>query len=290
MLTQSQIKKEFKMAVYAIGDIQGCYDQLQHLLDTVNFDPNKDKLWIAGDLVNRGPQSLLTLRFIKSLKDRAVVVLGNHDLSLLAISENYGSIKNHTVGDILNAADREELLFWLRQQKLMHYSKKRGFVMVHAGIYPTWSLNEALTYAKEVEQILRSPNYRYFLSHLFGNHPLQWDPQLKNWQRLRFITNTMTRMRYCTENGELDFKHKGPVGTQGKKFKPWFDIEHRKTKEDKIIFGHWSSLSEQHRSENIFPLDTGCLWGGKLTAMRLPKKRDKNLVSSTAKLFQINCG
>ena len=178
------------MSVYVIGDIQGCYDSLMGLLELIKFDDSQDKLWFAGDLVNRGDKSLQTLRFIKSLGKKTKVVLGNHDLSLLALAYTDTPIKKHTLDDILNAADREELLNWLRHQKLCYFNKKRQVVLAHAGIYPKWNIQEALTYAKELEQVLRSDSFIDFLNHMFGSQPSSWEPNLQSWDRMRFITNS----------------------------------------------------------------------------------------------------
>jgi bis(5'-nucleosyl)-tetraphosphatase (symmetrical) len=263
------------MAIYALGDIQGCYDDLQRLLDKINFRVDKDKLWFAGDLVNRGPDSLKTLRFIKSLGDRAIVVLGNHDLTLLAIAEGHNKPKNHTLDKILKAPDRDELLFWLRHQKLLHHNKKRGYTMVHAGIYHLWNLKQAQQFAKEVETILQSSHYRDFFTHMYGNMPNCWNNQLKNWDRLRFITNVFSRMRYCTPDGTLNFSDNKQPGTQQTGYYPWYKLCKIHGTSNKIIFGHWSTLEGDTETDNIYALDTGCLWGGELTAIKLGKKKHK---------------
>ena len=260
------------MSVYAIGDIQGCYDSLMKLLELIKFDENNDKLWFAGDLVNRGDNSLKTLRFIKSLGKQAKVVLGNHDLTLLAIAYSNTHIKKHTMHDVLNAPDREELLYWLRHQKLCHFNKKRQVMLVHAGVYPLWNTEQALARAKEVEQILQSDNFIDFLNHMFGSLPATWQDSLSGWDRLRFITNAFTRMRYCDKQGELQFKDNGPIGSQDKKHIPWFKLSQRKDKEIITLFGHWSTLFGITKTKNVYALDTGCLWGGKLTTLKLPEK------------------
>jgi len=276
------------MAIYAIGDIQGCYNPLRRLLDKIQFDPSKDKLWFAGDLVNRGPHSLKTLRFVKSLGDRAVTVLGNHDLTLLAMSEGYGKSKNHTLDDILTAPDRDELLYWLRCQPLFHHNVKRGYSMVHAGVPRQWDTVTALARSHEVETVLRSDNYHKFLANMFGNTPTIWHDKLQGWDRLRYITNCFTRMRYCAKNGALEFHFKGAPGSQENDFCPWYDLKQRKAANDKIIFGHWSTLAGITNREGAYALDTGCLWGGKLTAMKLGKKKHKALYTKH-KLIQISC-
>lgn len=257
------------MATYAIGDLQGCLDELKALLDKINYQPDQDQLWFVGDLVNRGPQSLETLRFVKSLPD-TVVTLGNHDLSLLAHAYTNRELgKNDTVQEILDAPDKEDLLHWLRQQKLFHRDKQLGYCMVHAGVHPSWGAKKARRYAKEVENVLRGNNYIEFFNHMYGNEPNQWNEELQGMERLRFITNVLTRMRYCDKSGELDLKLKGAPGKQSKsKYMPWFDVIKRKSKKHRIVFGHWSTLGLVQRN-NIYAIDTGCLWGGQLTALRL---------------------
>ena len=257
------------MATYAIGDIQGCFDALEFLLEKICFNPKKDTLWLAGDLVNRGDKSLETLRYIKSLGDSAVCVLGNHDLTLLAISEGCKKVKNHTMDNILEAPDREELLDWLRHRPLLHHDKKLGYTMVHAGLPPQWDLKLARQCAREVEQVLQGSDYHKFLEHMFGDKPKKWHNELESWDRLRFITNSFTRMRYCKPGGKLNFTDKGAIGTQKEGYIPWYEVPDRKSNDLKIIFGHWSTLFGHTSHPNVFALDTGCLWGGSLTAMRL---------------------
>ncbi len=257
------------MATYAIGDIQGCFDALEFLLEKIAFDPHKDTLWFAGDLVNRGDKSLETLRFIKNLEERAISVLGNHDLTLLALSEGCENIKHHTLDDILNAPDRTELIDWLRTQPLLHHDKALGYTMVHAGLPPQWDLKLAQQCAHEVEQVLSGDNYREFLAHMFANEPRKWKNSLQGWDRLRFITNSFTRMRYCKPSGKLNFTDKGIIGSQKEGYIPWYEVPNRKSQDLKIIFGHWSTLFGHTSQPDVFALDTGCLWGGSLTAMRL---------------------
>lgn len=287
-LTESSALFKVHMAIYAIGDVQGCYDHLQKLLDIIQFDSNKDKLWFAGDLVNRGPQSLQTLRFVKSLGKSAITVLGNHDLTLLAMAEGYGRSKNHTLDDILTAPDRDELLDWLRCRPLCHHNAKRGYTMVHAGIPKQWDIATALARGKEVEKVLQSDKYHHFLANMFGNTPTLWHNDLTGWDRLRYITNAFTRMRYCTHNGALEFHSKGAPGTQEDGYMPWFELENRQAEKDKIIFGHWSTLAGLTSREQVYALDTGCLWGGKLTAMKLGKKKQREQLIKH-KLFQLHC-
>ncbi len=259
------------MSVYAIGDIQGCFKQLQRLLDKINFDPSDDYLWFAGDIVNRGPNSLKTLRFIKSLGKHAITVLGNHDLHLLAVAYADKHLsKKDTLKDILQADDRDDLLYWLRHRPLLHYDNEKNICLVHAGIYPSWSIKKALLYANEVENVLRGKNYKKFLQHMYGNTPDIWTKELESWDRYRFITNVFTRMRYCDSTQRLALKYKGKPGSQPDNIHPWFELEHHR-KKTKIIFGHWSTLGRTSQ-KNIYPLDTGCLWGGYLTALKVNKK------------------
>jgi len=261
------------VATYAIGDVQGCYDPLRRLLDRIGFDPGKDRLWFVGDLVNRGPDSLKVLRFVESLGDRAVVVLGNHDLHLLARAE--GETRNarkDNLDDILTAPDRDEVLTWLRHRPLMHHDADRRFAMVHAGLPPQWDLPLALACARELEAVLRGPDYRGFLAAMYGDEPAIWSADLAGMDRLRFITNCLTRMRYCDPSGRLDLSAKGHPGTQPAGTLPWFRIPWRGTRAERIVFGHWSTL-KWLAEDNVWSLDTGCLWGGQLTAMRIRRKK-----------------
>ena len=258
------------MATYAIGDLQGCYDSLLKLLEKINFDKTKDTLWFAGDLINRGPDSLSTLRFVKSLGDSAITVLGNHDLHLLAIAAGVKTTRSPDMQRILNASDRDELLSWLSTRPLLHHDSKLNYTITHAGIYPLWTLAQAKSYASELEDILRN-NLDEFLNSMYGNKPDKWDESLTDFERLRFICNCFTRMRFCSEDGVLDFSSNGAPGTIPEDTSPWFDVSERKTKQDKILFGHWSTLGKV-RKENIYPLDTGCVWGGELTALQIDSK------------------
>jgi bis(5'-nucleosyl)-tetraphosphatase (symmetrical) len=260
------------MSTYVIGDIQGCFDALQSLLEKISFTPQKDTLWFAGDLVNRGDKSLETLRYVKSLGDRAICVLGNHDLSLLALSEGCGKSSKHTMQDVLTAPDRDELILWLRRRPLLHHDEKLGYTMVHAGLPPQWDLETTRQCAGEMEEVLQGDEYHFFMANIFGNEPRKWDRNLKGLDRFRFIINCFTRMRYCTPDGRLNFSDNGPVGSQKKGYLPWYEIEGRKSSELKIVFGHWSALMGRTSQSNVFALDTGCLWGGGLTAMRLDLK------------------
>lgn len=262
------------MAVYAIGDIQGCFDELQALLDKIGFDPARDRLWFTGDLVNRGPKSLETLRFVKALGDRAVTVLGNHDLHLLAVAYGLKDDTAEDIGNILTAPDRDELIDWLRRRPLLHHDAELGYTLIHAGLPPSWDLAKAQALAAEVETVLRGPDYRALLEHMYGNEPAQWSDGLTGWERLRFIVNCFTRLRFCDNEGRLALKEKGPPGSQPAPYRPWFTVPNRASAGINIVFGHWSTLGPW-AEPNVFPLDTGCLWGGHLTALRLDGKRQR---------------
>jgi bis(5'-nucleosyl)-tetraphosphatase (symmetrical) len=257
------------MAVYAIGDIQGCFDELQSLLRLIHFNPQHDRLWFAGDLVNRGPKSLETLRFIKDLGNRAASVLGNHDLHLIAAAHGYPiSGDDHTLDAILNAPDRDELINWLRRQPLLHHDDTLGYTMIHAGLPPQWDLTLARQCAQEVETCLRGDRITDFIEHMYGNKPRQWSNDLSGWKRLRFTVNCLTRLRFCDDQGRLKLKYKGPPGSQPPEYRPWFELPDRKSRHMNIVFGHWSTLGKRNDA-GIFPLDTACLWGGELTALRI---------------------
>lgn len=262
------------MSTYAIGDIQGCHGEFLSLLDMINFDENRDRLWLCGDLVNRGPQSLNTLRFVKALGDAALCVLGNHDLHLLAIAHGQEKYKHKddTIDDILCAEDREELLSWLRRCPLIHSDSELGYTMVHAGLAPTWSVQQACELALEVESVIGGEAYYEFFAHMYGNQPDKWSEELRDWDRIRVITNYLTRLRFCEENGRMDFSIKKSPGNQPDNFFPWFELAERRSKDNKILFGHWAALRNykiDYQNYNVYPLDTGCLWGGSLSAFRL---------------------
>ncbi|MCK4704525.1 MAG: symmetrical bis(5'-nucleosyl)-tetraphosphatase [Gammaproteobacteria bacterium] len=260
------------MATYAIGDIQGCYDELRQLLKKINFKSDCDTVWFTGDLVNRGPKSLETLRFIKSLKDNAISVLGNHDLHLLAIAYTQKKAGRYdTLEEIFNAPDREDLLNWLEHQPLIHIDNVTNIAMVHAAIHPQWSFDKAQSLATEVESVLQSEQHISFYENMYGDKPEIWSDDLQDWQRLRYITNVFTRLRFCEKNGALALSYKCEPGAQPEELHPWFSIETRCSRNDSIIFGHWSTLilAGDIQYTNVYPLDTGCLWGGHLTAMRI---------------------
>lgn len=260
------------MATYVIGDLQGCYLELLELLDVINFDDKKDRLWFTGDLVNRGPLSLECLRFVK--KNNFITVLGNHDLHLLAVAADKAKLRRKdTLDEILNAPDRDELLDWLLQRPLSHQDKKLGYTMVHAGVSPQWEIGQAISCAGEIETLLRGGRGDKFFSKMYGDSPDIWSEDLQGWDRYRFITNCLTRIRYCDPEGRLTLKEKGPPGTQATPYIPWFTVEQRKTRHDKIVFGHWATIRLGKQldfiSSNVYPLDGGCVWGGELLALRL---------------------
>ena len=255
------------MATYAIGDIQGCFGTLMQLLERCSFNPAADQLWLVGDLVNRGPRSLETLRYVKSLGASAVTVLGNHDLSLLMASEGFGKpSKDDTFHDILAAPDRDELLTWLRRQPLCHLDGE--YCMVHAGLLPQWTVAKARALADEVESVLAGPDWKTLLANMWGSEPAGWRNSLTGWARLRVIVNAMTRMRFCSPDGVMDFKVKGEVTKAPKGFQPWFMAPERRSADHVLITGHWSALGLVVRPD-LLAIDSGCLWGGALTAVRL---------------------
>lgn len=268
------------MASYVVGDIQGCFNCLQALLEQINFDPLKDRLYAVGDLVNRGPQSLETLRFCYSLGDRFKTVLGNHDLHLLAVARGRKA-PNHkdTLAAILNAPDRELLLGWLQSQPLL--LRLGQYTLVHAGIPPQWTLEEAEKRAREVEVVLADPelSHQYF-HQMYGNSPRQWHDDLEGMDRLRCITNYFTRMRYCDELGGVELSNKMPPSHGPQGYQPWYAVNGRKTAGDRILFGHWASLQGAIHSANVVALDTGCVWGDRLRMICL----------ESAKLFHHACG
>ena len=259
------------MTVYAVGDLQGCLQPLQCLLKEVAFDPAKDRLWLVGDLVNRGPQSLATLRFLYAMRDSLICVLGNHDLHLLAVAHNRERLKKaDTLQEILDAPDRDELLNWLRQQPLLHYDAERDTLLVHAGIPPQWTLSKALKRAAEVQDALRDDTrLPLFLEGMYGNQPARWDKGLRGIERLRVITNYLTRMRFCSADGSLELKSKEGLDSAPAGFAPWFSYANRKTRKHKIIFGHWAALEGRCSQPNLFALDSGCVWGGAMTLLNL---------------------
>jgi bis(5'-nucleosyl)-tetraphosphatase (symmetrical) len=265
------------MATLAIGDVQGCYDQLMRLLERADYDERRDVLWFVGDLVNRGPRSAQVLRFARGLGERQVTVLGNHDLALMVIA---GGVKKPHRGDtfdeLLAAPDRDELIDWLRHQKLLHAGN--GHAMVHAGLLPQWSLAQAASLAREVETALQGPDHREFLKHMYGNEPAAWRDDLTGHERLRVIVNAMSRMRLITADGRMEFSHKTGLTGLPAGYLPWYDAPGRASRGDRILFGHWAALGLMQRRD-VVCLDTGCVWGRALTALRLEDGR----------LFQVDC-
>jgi len=255
--------------IYAVGDIQGCSEQLDHLVKKL---PKNSKIVCLGDLVNRGPDSLGTLRKLKAWQEhgQAECILGNHDLHLLAYEAGIRSSKSlDTLNDILNAPDRRELIDWLRHRPLALYNGDSLFV--HAGVLPQWDAKKTIELASEVQHVLQRKNYKAFLKNMYGNQPDQWNNKLKGHERYRVIVNTLTRLRFCTPKGKMDFISKEGLGTAPKGYLPWFDIADRKTLDTRVVFGHWSTLGLIQKN-NVVGLDTGCVWGGELTAMSLGKK------------------
>ena len=279
------------MSTYVIGDVQGCYLELLDLLDKINFDSARDQLWFTGDLVNRGPQSLEVLRFVKNLDQHTIIVLGNHDLHLLAVAyDPENKLTRDTLDPILRAPDRTELLDWLRTRPLFHHEAGPGYTLIHAGLPPQWDIGEAAEHAHEVEGLLRQPDSDAFFEHMYGDKPDAWSPNLKGWKRIRCITNALSRLRYCDEDGRFALGAKGPPGSQDAPYQPWFTIKSRRTKKDKIIFGHWSTVHlgniNNFKKFNVYPLDTGCLWGGTLAALRLDDDTWFSVPSKQPKIFK----
>lgn len=271
------------MATYVIGDIQGCYPQLEQLLAKIQFDAAQDELWSVGDLVNRGPDSLNTLRFFKALGKRAKVVLGNHDMHLLAVAHgNRERYKPHkdTLEAILKAEDRDELMAWLRQQAFLHYDAQHKVAMIHAGLPPQWDLATAQGCANELESLLRSKKAKAFLQAMYGLDDKVWSPELTGLSRLRFINSCFTRLRYCNAKGKLQMKNKNiPTDLNGtEEVMPWFAHPQRASRDTTIVFGHWATLG-YYSGNNVYGLDSGCLWGGRLSALRLEDRQ----------LFQVQC-
>jgi bis(5'-nucleosyl)-tetraphosphatase (symmetrical) len=265
------------VTTYAIGDIQGCHDEFRELLDRIGFDAAKDTLWLVGDLVSRGPKSLETLRYVRSLGDAAITVLGNHDLNLLAVAA--GVRKPHRsdrVDDVLDAPDRDELMRWLRSRKMMHVHGE--YAMVHAGLLPQWTVPRAHELAAEVENALTGPSHVEFLTRMYGNEPARWDESLTGYHRLRVIVNAMTRLRLCDADGNMELNHKtGPEGAP-EGYMPWFEVPGRASAGTSILFGHWAALGLKLTGD-VLAIDSGCVWGRSLTAVRLEDRQ----------LFQCDC-
>jgi bis(5'-nucleosyl)-tetraphosphatase (symmetrical) len=263
------------MSTFAIGDVQGCFEELEALLGEVGFSPARDRLWFVGDLVNRGTSSLEVVRFVRGLGDGAIVVQGNHDLHLLTHAAGHAKRReDDTFDDLLAAPDRDELLEWLRFRPMLHVEGE--YVMVHAGLLPSWSVAQAQDLAAEVQSELRARRYQLFLAELYGSRPSAWDEGLRGMDRLRVIVNAMTRMRFCSTDGVMELRAKGEQAPPG--FMPWFEVPGRKSRDAAVICGHWSALGLKLK-RNLLALDTACVWGGALTAVRLEDRR----------LFQVRC-
>lgn len=258
------------MAIYAIGDVQGCYSELNRLLEKISFDPANDQLWFCGDLVNRGSESLQTLQFVKSLGDRAISVLGNHDLHLLALHHGVEKVRDaSSLQQVLDSPERDELMAWLQNLPILHYDELHHALLVHAGIYPDWGLSKALKLAAEVETALRGKHARKFLSKMYGNKPTRWSDDLTGYRRLRFIANAFTRMRYFNAAGELDFDSTGsPRQNMRSGLTPWFQMASALREDKRVFFGHWSTLPVGCYGR-CFALDGGCVWGGHMVALRI---------------------
>lgn len=260
------------MGTYAIGDLQGCCRELNDLLDKINFDKKNDRLWFTGDIVNRGPESLECLRLVRKLD--AVMVLGNHDLHLLAVAAGKANQrKKDTLGPVLEASDRTELLDWLKTRPLLYRDQDTGVTLVHAGLSPQWNISQACDLAKEVESMVQGEHAGEFYANMYGDLPDLWNDDLEGWERLRFITNCMTRIRYCEADGRINMKEKGAPGSQSEHLLPWYMVAGRRSEGENIIFGHWATIylgvEQDFHSAGVHALDTGCVWGGKLTAMRI---------------------
>jgi len=259
------------MATYAIGDIQGCYDELCRLLEKITYDQARDKLWFCGDLVNRGGQSLAVLRLVHSLGEQAIVTLGNHDLGLLSIAQRPPAEVekiNAELREVILAPDGEKLLDWLRNQSLLHFDPDLNFLMVHASLHPSWTLEQAQLCAREIETQLRGNHYRRLLRQIFGNKPAGWSAKFYGILRLRAQINIFTRARYYDVRGQMSFYEKGPPGSQKPGLYPWFEVPGGMKRPVRMVFGHWSSLG-RFQWNGMYGIDTGCVWGGALTALRL---------------------
>lgn len=265
------------MATYAIGDVQGCFEELQRLLAATGYDRRRDRLWLVGDLVNRGPQSLEVLRFVRSLGEAAITVLGNHDLHLIMLAAGCSRRRaDDTLDAVLAAPDSEELLAWLRSRPLLHV--EGDYAMVHAGLLPQWSVKKARKLAAEVERALTADDFESMLSHLWGSEPAAWSDELAGWERLRVIVNVMTRMRFCSSVGVMEFKTKGEATDAPPGFLPWFAVPGRRSADHVLVTGHWSALGLRLEA-NLLALDSGCYWGQQLSALRLEDRQ----------LFQVDC-
>ena len=277
------------MALYLIGDVQGCNSALERLLDHLSFSPSRDTLYLLGDLVNRGPDSLGVLRRLKALDGAARCLLGNHDLHLLAIAHGVrGQGRGDTLGAVLDAPDRGVLLDWLRQQSMALQLSVAGhpLLLVHAGVLPSWSADQTLALAAEVQSALRAPDHGKFLHAMYGNTPAHWSASLAGVERLRVIVNALTRLRFCDAQGHMEFESKEGPGQAPPGFMPWFDVPGRRTAQDTVVFGHWSTLGPLARRD-VVAMDTGCVWGGCLSGLRLDPQQTPATLSWT--LHQVHC-
>ena len=268
------------MSTYLIGDIQGCYNSLQQLLEKISFEPVNDQLWLCGDLVNRGGQSLQVLRLLAGLGQSVSVTLGNHDLHLLAKHDSHpdGESGNIEFDTILNAPDCNMLMNWLCTQPLAHWSEQYRMLRVHAGVIPQWTWQQTIAAGQEVSAALQSDQRHLFLRKMYGNQPKRWRDDRTGWKRLRLITNILTRLRFCDEDGRGAYHISGPPGTQPPAYKPWYKHSHRQTRDVTVAFGHWAALGLRIKKRTI-SMDSGCVWGGKLSALRLEDRS----------LFQVGC-
>ena len=277
------------MALYLIGDVQGCDAALARLLDEISFSPSRDTLYLLGDLVNRGPDSLGVLRRLMELGGAAHCLLGNHDMHLLAVAHGVRAPgRGDTLGAVLDAPDRGVLLDWLRQQSMALQLQVAGqhLLLVHAGVLPQWTRAQTLALAAEVEQVLRAPAYGDFLNVLYGDTPARWDAALMGMDRLRMIVNALTRLRFCDAQGQMEFESKEGPGQAPAGFMPWFDVPNRRTAQDTVVFGHWSTLGPLTRRD-VLAMDTGCVWGGCLSALRLDLQQATGPLDWT--LHQVHC-
>jgi len=257
------------VATYAIGDIQGCYRQLLKLLKKLEFNPQRDRLILLGDLVNRGPQSLEVIRYAMQNEASIDIVLGNHELHLLGVLDGVKLPRpTDTFHDVVNAPDREAIRDWLITRPMAIYEQTRNVVVTHAGIHPEWTLQECLELAKEVEEVLQGPERTAMFENMFGNKPRRWCDSHSGWKRTRFIINALTRMRYLTTSGKMDFEEVRPPGEQLPNLIPWFEYPNRKPIDATIVFGHWSALGV-FQEPGVLSLDSGCCWGRRLSAARI---------------------
>jgi bis(5'-nucleosyl)-tetraphosphatase (symmetrical) len=273
------------MAAYLVGDLQGCDAPFERLLRRIDFSPSRDTLYVLGDLVNRGPASAAVLRRLMGYGDAARSLLGNHDLSLLAVAHGHRAPhRNDTMDDVLDAPDREAMLDWLRHRSMA--LQAQGLLLVHGGVLPQWDLAQVLALAAEVEAVLRGPELADFLARMFGNQPDRWDDALAGADRLRVVVNALTRLRFCTAEGVMDLKASGTPQQAPPGFMPWFDVPGRRTAGVCIAFGHWSTLGYVRRPD-IIALDTGCVWGGCLSALRLDAAGAHELIQEKCEQAQV---